>query len=75
MDQGLDDVTIKSFDVPTSYVDELRAASVPESAAGLFPNSPIRVDVNQATDQVGLRACACDALAANIVPGSGRVGC
>ncbi|QRP49054.1 hypothetical protein [Amycolatopsis sp. FDAARGOS 1241] len=62
---------IKTFQVPTSYVDELRAASVPESMARQFPGSPIVVDVNKAVDQFGLRSDKFDDLRAHIIPGSG----
>ncbi len=75
LDQGFEGTVIKSFDVPTSYVDDLRLASVPESAARTPPNAPFRVDTAQAADQFGLRACHLPGLVANIVPGSGRTGC
>lgn len=61
------------FEVPTSYVDELRA-SVPESMARQFPGSPFRVDVNQAPCQFGIRVNLFPDLLANIVPGSGGTG-
>jgi len=73
--QGYAGTVVKTFDVPTSYVDELRAAAVPESMARSSPSSPLVVDVNQAADQFGLRACHLPGLLANIVPGSGRVMC
>ncbi len=69
--QGYEGTEIKSFEVPTSYVDELRASSVPERLGRQFPDQPIRVDVNQAADQFGLRACQFPGLMAAIVPGSG----
>ena len=56
LSQGFDRTQIKTFQVPTSYVDELRGAAVPESMARQFPGSPIAVDVNRAPDQFGLRA-------------------
>ena len=71
LDQGFEGTTIKSFQVPSSYVDELRASAVPESMARQFPDSPFAVDVNQAADQFGLRAANFDDLLFNIVPGSG----
>jgi hypothetical protein len=62
---------IKSFQVPSSYVDELRASAVPESPARQFPDNPFVVDVNQAEDQFGLRAGSFEDLLNNIIPGSG----
>ncbi|WP_248817404.1 RHS repeat-associated core domain-containing protein [Frankia sp. AgB32] len=70
--QGFEGTQIKTFQVPTSYVDELRAAAVPESMMRQFPGSPLVVDVNQAVDQFGLRAAHFDDLLDNIIPGSGR---
>jgi hypothetical protein len=69
--QGFVGTQIKTFQVPTSYVDGLRAAAVPESMARQFPGSPLVVDVNQAVDQFGLRAAQFGDLLANIIPGSG----
>jgi RHS repeat-associated protein len=40
LSQGFEGAQIKTFQVPASYVDELRAASVPESMARQFPDSP-----------------------------------
>lgn len=37
---------IKSFQVPSSYVDVLRASAVPESMARQFQSSPFAVEVN-----------------------------
>lgn len=73
--QGYDGTQIKSFEVPNSYVDHLRASSVPENMARRFPDRPFSVDVNQAADQFGLRACHLPGLLAAIIPGSGRNGC
>lgn len=75
LSQGYDGTQIKSFDVPTSYVDELRASSVPENMARRFPDRPFSVDVNRAADQFGLRACHLPGLIAAIIPGSGSNGC
>ena len=69
-EQGFDDTVIKSFDVPTSYVDSLRSSAVPESMAST--GRPIVVDVNKASDQFGLRSHHFPELSRNIVPGSGR---
>jgi len=69
--QGFEGTTIKSFQVPSSYVDALRESAVAESLARQFPNSPFVVDVNQAADQFGLRAANFGDLLNNIIPGSG----
>lgn len=73
LSQGHPDV-IKSFDVPTSYVDQLRATAVLEKEAAEFPHRPLHVDVNKGHDQYGLRRHHIDELRLNIVPGSGRHG-
>jgi hypothetical protein len=70
--QGYDGTVIKSFEVPTSYVDRLRASSVLESEAYLFPDAPLRVDVRFA-DQFGLRAEQIQELNQVIIQGTGRV--
>jgi hypothetical protein len=71
--QGFSDTVVKTFDVPTSYVDQLRSVAVPEDMARLFPESPLVVDVNQAADQFGLRSNHFPDLLDNVVPGSGRI--
>jgi hypothetical protein len=73
--QGYEGTVIKSFEVPASYVDELRSAAVPERLAGRYPNSPIVVDATRAADQFGLRQEQFGGLMCNIIPGSGRVSC
>ncbi|HEY4176751.1 MAG TPA: SpvB/TcaC N-terminal domain-containing protein [Kofleriaceae bacterium] len=70
--QGMEGVTVKSFQVPTSFVDELAASAVPESMARQFPNSPLAVDVTRAANQFGLRPAQIEALERAIVPGSAR---
>jgi hypothetical protein len=62
---------IKSFEVPTSFVDRLRASSVLEAESPLFPDAPLRVDINFA-DQFGLRAQQIDELQQAIIQGSGK---
>jgi len=46
LSQGFKGTQIKTFKVPTSYVDGLRAASIPESMARQFPDNPFGADVN-----------------------------
>jgi RHS repeat-associated protein len=71
--QGHEGDVIKTFQVPTSFVDELRATAVPESKKKLFPTSPLVVDTNAAVDQFGLRASHFGNLLNNVIPGSGGV--
>jgi filamentous hemagglutinin len=71
--QGMSDVQIKSFKVPRSYLDEIRASSVPESLARRYPNQPIQVDVTKAPDQFGLRSAQIEQIQRAIIQGSGKV--
>jgi RHS repeat-associated protein len=66
---------IKTFDVPDSYVAQLRAQAVPESMASQFPDRPIQVDISKTADSFGLRAEQLEGLVCVIVPGSGQVIC
>ncbi|GAA1956714.1 RHS repeat-associated core domain-containing protein [Catenulispora subtropica] len=53
--QGYSDTQIKSFDVSSSFLDQLRQTAVPENMASDFPDAPLRVDVTKAADQYMLR--------------------
>jgi hypothetical protein len=67
---------IKSFEVPKSYVDEIRANAVPErnSRRRVLRGKPIRVDERQAPDQYGLRtADQIEQLRRMIIQGTGRI--
>jgi filamentous hemagglutinin len=66
---------IKSFDVPNSYIDQLRAQAVPESMASQFPGRPIQVDITKTASSYGLRPDQVAGLTCVIVPGSGKVVC
>jgi hypothetical protein len=70
--QGMEGATMKSFQVQTSFFNELKASGVPESMARQFPDSPIVVDATKAANQFGLRPPQIEALKSVIVPGSGR---
>jgi RHS repeat-associated protein len=70
--QGFSDSTIKSFQVPTSFVDDLAESAVPENLARQFPNSPLVVDVGKAANQFGLRPAQIEALQKAIIQGTGR---
>ncbi|NER00690.1 MAG: hypothetical protein F6K30_29020 [Cyanothece sp. SIO2G6] len=71
--QGVDDVSIKSFKVPRSFLNEIREEAVDEAFARQFPNKPIRVDVTKAPDQFGLRKEQVDQLTNVILEGSGKI--
>ncbi len=65
---------VKSFEVPASFVDELKAAAVPERLARQFPDRPFIVDPTKAPDQFGLRPSQFDDLLRAMISGSGRTG-
>jgi hypothetical protein len=65
---------VKSFEVPKSFVDELRSSAVPEALAKQNPGKPIIVDVTKAPDQFGLRPEQIEALKKAIIQGSGKTG-
>jgi len=44
LEQGMPSVVVKEFDVPYSFLNDLRAAAVPERLARQFPDRPILVD-------------------------------
>jgi hypothetical protein len=70
--QGFSDSTIKSFQVPSSFVDDLARSAVPENLARQFPNSPLVVDAAKAANQFGLRPAQIEALRRAIIQGTGR---
>jgi len=72
--QEMPGATIKSFEVPRSFLDQLRAAAVPERLARQYPGRPIIVDVTRAPDQFGLRPEQIQALRRVIIQGTGRQG-
>ncbi|MHB0968392.1 MAG: RHS repeat-associated core domain-containing protein [Thermoanaerobaculia bacterium] len=74
LEQGMPSVMIKEFDVPYSFLDDLRAAAVPERLARQFPDRPILVDPTKAPDQFGLRPEQIRALQGAVVQGTGTTG-
>lgn len=72
IEQVMAGATMKSFEVPRKFLDELRAAGVPESMARQYPGRPLIVDVTKAADQFGLRPEQIEALRRAIIQGSGR---
>ena len=66
---GFEGTTIKSFEVPTTYVEELAARAAPESMAR--GASVIQVDVTKTESSFGLRSSEFQGLICTIIPGSG----
>jgi len=64
---------IKSFEVPQTFLDELRATAVTNEEKLLNPNAPLKVDLKY-PDQYGVRPQQIEQLINAIIPGSGRVG-
>lgn len=67
--QGFEGTTIRSFEVPTSYFDDLVSRSVPESMART--GSVFQVDTTKTAGSFGLRSSEFARLQCAIVPGSG----
>jgi hypothetical protein len=74
LEQGMPGAGVKSFEVPKSFLDELRSSAVPEALAKQNPGKPIIVDVTKAPDQFGLRPEQIEALKKAIIQGSGKTG-
>jgi filamentous hemagglutinin len=75
--KGLPGATVKSFEVPASFLDKLRASAVTEGQLFRDPGlagRPLVVDVTKAADQFGLRQAQIEALMQAIIQGSGKVG-
>jgi hypothetical protein len=72
LQQGMPSAQMKSFEVPQSFLNDLRASAVPESMAKQFPGRPLLVDPTKAADQFGLRPDQIEALRQAIIQGSGR---
>lgn len=67
--QGHDGTIIRSFDVPTSYANDVAARAVPESMAR--GSSVISVDTTKTASSYGLRSSEFPGLQRAIIPGSG----
>ncbi|MFT3728253.1 MAG: LysM peptidoglycan-binding domain-containing protein [Terricaulis sp.] len=70
--EAFPDTTIKSFQVPRSFLDDLRTNAVTEPERSLYPDSPVVVDTTKAVDQYGLSGRQIDQLRQVIIQGSGR---
>lgn len=74
--QNFHGIQIKSFQVPTSYVDNLRNTAVMENKIKTDDPGklrPVVADPTKAPDQFGIRPHLLDDLRNNIIPGSGVV--
>jgi hypothetical protein len=60
-------VTIKQFNVTSEFLEQVRAAVVPEAEAGANPGALIIGDPAKAPDQYGLHSSWFDDLLANVV--------
>jgi len=69
----MEGIAIKSFEVPQSFLVELRAAAVEQRLARQFPGRPQIADPTKAADQFGLRAAQIQKLRDAIIQGSGRI--
>ncbi len=65
------DNTIKSFEVPRSFLNELRATAVPESVRSAHADKPVIADPTKARDQFGLAGEQIGKLREVTVQGSG----
>jgi len=65
--QGMPGATIKSFEVPKSFLDQMKAVAVPEARGTLNPGRPIIVDITKAPNQLGLRKEQIELLKKNII--------
>jgi RHS repeat-associated protein len=72
--RGVPGAVLKSFEVPRSYLRELRDASVTEEMVDLFPDRPIRVDLDRAPDQFGIRPSEFEHLLQQVREGTVRTG-
>jgi hypothetical protein len=63
---------VKSFQVPQSFVDELRADAVSELERSLYPTRPVIADPTKAANQFGLTEQQIQRLRQSIIQGSGK---
>ena len=72
--QNMDGVTVKTFDVPGSVLEDLRRSAVKESVARLPENKgkPVIADPTKAGDQYGIRPEKLQELQDKILQGSGK---
>lgn len=71
--QNMPGAALKSFEVPRSFLEELRDAAVPQRLGRQFPDRPQIVDPTKAADQFGLQPQQIEALRRAVIQGSGKV--
>ena len=73
IDKGLPGATIKKFEVPQTFLDDLRSIAVREKDATRNPTLPFTVDITKAADQYGLRKDQIEQLNRTIIQGTGAL--
>jgi len=73
LDQGMQDVSLQSFEVDSDFLDQVRQSAVPQSVGKLFPEQPQAVDVTVANDQFGFPSNWFSIIENHMMPGSGRI--
>lgn len=62
------------FEVPESFLDDLRASAVDEDLGRVIAGRTMAVDVTKAPDQFGMRPEQIEALRKAIIQGTGKTG-
>lgn len=70
--QNMKGVTLKTFEVPKSVLDDLRKNAVSEFEVKLYPDKPIIADPKKAPDQYGIRPDKIKDLQNKIIQGTGK---
>jgi len=68
---GLPDVQLKSFEVDVKFLEEVKAAAVPEQLAKTYPGRPL-ISRDPAPNQFGIRPNQFQQLLDSIIQGTGR---
>jgi hypothetical protein len=71
--QSMPGLQMKSFEVPRSFLNEMRALAVDQGEAATYPGAPQIGDPTKAPDQFGLRQINIERLRGTIIQGSGQV--
>lgn len=73
LSQNMPGATIKTFRVPSGYLDKLRSLAIPESEVGIFGKKlPVIADPTKADNQFGIRPNMIKELENMIIQGSGH---